>query len=131
MKKCSARRLALLASQAGPRAARVITSRPTSPELTLDSASFRVLLLRSFCVDLALVAAFCRCRRQLDVLGDHLAGQAEAPEEQHCFRSCGRFTVKRRGPPPPGGPDVCRGDKPSHQHRLDVLGTSIEHCDLG
>ena len=62
----------LSSSQAGPHAACVFTSRPTSPELTLDSACFRVLLLRRLRLPLPLVAASCRCRMQLDVLGSGL-----------------------------------------------------------
>ena len=38
--------LALLDSQSGPFAARILTVRPTVPELAVDSALFRVLLLR-------------------------------------------------------------------------------------
>ena len=46
---------------------------PTSPELTLDSASFRVLLLRRLRLPLQLDAATGRCCRRLDSLGDHRA----------------------------------------------------------
>ena len=64
---------ALLDSQAGPFAARIFTARPTSPELSLAPSHFRVLLLRRLRLPLPLTAAYCRCRRRQDALGDHLA----------------------------------------------------------
>ena len=64
---------ALLESQSGPFAAKVFTALPTSPELRLEPASFRVLLLRRLRLQLPLVPATCPCRRRLDALGDHRA----------------------------------------------------------
>ena len=64
---------ALLDSQCGPFAARVLTVRPTSPELTLPASLFRTLLLRRLRLPLPLSPAFCCCRQRLDVYGDHAA----------------------------------------------------------
>ena len=64
---------ALLESQSGPFAAKVFTALPTSPELRLEPASFRVLLLRRLRLQLPLVPATCPCRHRLDALGDHRA----------------------------------------------------------
>ena len=64
---------ALRDSQAGPFAARILTARPTSPELSLAPSHFRVLLLRRLRLPLPLTAAFCRCCRRQDEFGDHLA----------------------------------------------------------
>ena len=66
--------IALLESQAGPFAARVLTARPTSPELTLDSPLFRVFILRRLRLPLPLTGAQGRCRVAHDALGDHIAG---------------------------------------------------------
>eukprot|EP00439_Symbiodinium_sp_Y106_P044538 s4698_g5.t1 len=64
---------ALLDSQSGPFAAKVLTALPTSPELRLEPASYHVVLLRRLRLQLPLVPAFCPCRRRLDALGDHRA----------------------------------------------------------
>ena len=64
---------ALLHSQAGPFAGRVYTALPTRPELHLDSAAFRVLLVRRLRLPLPLDAAACRCGAHLDPFGDHRA----------------------------------------------------------
>eukprot|EP00439_Symbiodinium_sp_Y106_P028817 s3110_g3.t1 len=67
---------ALLHSQAGPFAGRVYTALPTCPELRLDSAAFRVLLLRRLRLPLPLAVrldATCRCGTHLDPFGDHRA----------------------------------------------------------
>ena len=61
---------AMLDSQSGPR---VLTARPTSPELCLPSPLFRALLFRRLRMPLPLAPAACRCRRGLDALGDHVA----------------------------------------------------------
>ena len=61
--------IALLDSQSGPFAAKVLTALPTSPELRLEPASYRVMLLRRLRLQLPLVPAFCPCRRRLDALG--------------------------------------------------------------
>ena len=65
--------LALLDSQSGPFAARLLTVRPVGPEFALDSALFRVLLLRRLRLPLPLAPARCRCGRPLDAVGDHVA----------------------------------------------------------
>ena len=66
--------LALLDSQSGPFAARLLTVRPVAPELALDSAVFRALFLRRSRLPLPLAPARCRCGRPLDApLGDHVA----------------------------------------------------------
>ena len=79
--------LALLDSQSGPFAARILTVHPTVLELAVDSALFRVLLLRKLRLPLPLAPARCRCQRPLDVLGDHVAA---------CPRS---GTLRQRGGP--------------------------------
>ena len=79
--------LALLDSQSGSFAARVLTVRPIAPELAVDSAPFRVLLLRRLRLPLPLAPASCRCQCPLDVLGDHVAA---------CPRS---GTLRQRGGP--------------------------------
>ena len=65
--------LALLESQCGPFASRVLTALPSCHELTLDSPVFRALLLRRLCLPLPLDETVCRCRRPVDPLGDHRA----------------------------------------------------------
>ena len=65
--------LAMLDSLSGPHAASVFTTRPVSPELSLSSPCFRVLLLRRLRLPLPLTAARCRCRQPHDLFGDHLA----------------------------------------------------------
>ena len=64
---------AMLESQCGPFASKVFTALPTSPEVRLEPAIFRVLLLRRLPLPLPLVPALCPCRRRLDALGDHRA----------------------------------------------------------
>ena len=61
----------MLDSQAGPYALRVLTARPTSPELYLPSPFFRALLLRRLlmgCMPVPLAPTACRCRHGLDPL---------------------------------------------------------------
>ena len=65
--------LAMLQSQGGPFAGRVFTAFPTSPEVRLDSAAYRLLLLRRLRWPLPLDSAACRCGAHLDSLGDHRA----------------------------------------------------------
>ena len=67
---------ALLLSQAGPHSGRVFTVLPTSDDVTIVSAQFRVLLLRRLRLPLALCLRTCRCGRSLDPLGDHRAACA-------------------------------------------------------
>ena len=64
---------AMLDFQRGPYAARVLTARRTSPELSLASPLFRALFVRRLRMPLPLALAACRCRRGLDALGDHVA----------------------------------------------------------
>ena len=67
---------ALLLSQAGPHSGRVFTVLPTSDDVTIVSAQFRVLLLRRLRLALALCPRTCRCGRSLDPLGYHRAACA-------------------------------------------------------
>ena len=67
---------ALLLSQAGPHSGRVFTVLPTSDDVTIASAQFRVLLLRRLRLPLALCPRTCRCGRSLGPLGDHRAACA-------------------------------------------------------
>ena len=76
---------ALPDSQAGTFAARILTARPTSPELSRIPSHFRVLLLCRFQLRLPLTAAYCRCRRRQDELGDDLAAGTRSGV---CCRSC-------------------------------------------
>ena len=71
--------------------------RPTAPELAVDSAPFRVLLLRRLRLPLPLAPARCRCQRPWDVLGDrHVAAcprsgtlrQHGGPLERAAARVC-------------------------------------------
>ena len=104
--------LALLDSPSGPFATRVLTVRPTFPQLAVDSAPFRVLQYCSASSDFpAAGPARCRCQRSLEVLGDHVAV---------CHR-CGTLR-QRRGPlesglvvPPPVG-WRCPPAAPKHKH---------------
>ena len=88
--------LALLDSQSGPFAARLLTVRPVAPELALDSALFRVLFLRRLRLPLPLAPARCRCGRPLEALGDHVAacprsgvlGARGGPLERAAARVC-------------------------------------------
>ena len=64
---------ALLDSQSGPFAATVFTMLPTTPDLVLEPAHLRVLLLRRLRLPLPHTPARCRCQRSLDHLGDHRA----------------------------------------------------------
>ena len=73
MRETDAASAALLESQAGPHAARVLTARSTQPEFTLASPIFRAILLRRLRLPLPLTAARCRCRALHDHCGDHLA----------------------------------------------------------
>ena len=67
---------ALLLSQAGPHAARTLTVFPTSGEVTVPSAHFRVLLLRRLRLPLPVAPRTCACRGHLEPLGDHRAACA-------------------------------------------------------
>ena len=69
---------ALLLSQAGPHAARILTVFPTSPELTVPSAQLRVVLLRRLRLALPVAPRTCACRGRLDPLGDHRAACANS-----------------------------------------------------
>ena len=63
-------------SQSGKGSGIAFTIVPTSNELTINSQSFRILLLRRLRVDLPLCPRVCRCRRFLDSKGDHRAACA-------------------------------------------------------
>ena len=73
LRESDAASAALLDSQAGPHAARVLTTRPTLPEFSFKSPLFRAILLRRLRLPLPLTSARCRCRAHLDPCGDHLA----------------------------------------------------------
>ena len=73
LRESNAASASLLDSQAGPHAARVLTTRPTLPEFSLESPLFRAILLRRLRLPLPLTSARCRCRAHLDPCGDHLA----------------------------------------------------------
>ena len=66
---------------------RVFTVLPTSDDVTIVSAQFRVLLLRRLRLPLALCPRTCRCGRSLDPLGDHRAACATSGVLTLMFRS--------------------------------------------
>ena len=80
--------LAMLDSQSGSHAASVFTTRPVSPELSLSSPLFRVLLLRQLRLPLPLTSARCRCRQLHDLFGDHLAACPRSGVERAAARIC-------------------------------------------
>ena len=61
----------MVLSQGGPLSAEPFVYVPTSRKTRLDSAAFRVLLLRRLQLPLHLSARVCRCGRLSDVLGHH------------------------------------------------------------
>ena len=69
---------ALLFSQSGPHASRAFTTIPYSSDFAYPSHVFRVLLLRRLRLPLPLAERTCRCRRTLDLLGDHRAACAQS-----------------------------------------------------
>ena len=87
---------ALLLSQAGPLAGRTFTVLPTSTERDIDSAEFRVLLLRRLRLPIPLSTRRCRCGAQLDPWGDHrtacsnagVLGRRGWPLERMAARVC-------------------------------------------
>ena len=64
---------ALLRSQGGQCAGKVLTVLPTSSLTTVPSAEFRVLVLRRLHLPLPFTSSRCRCGRPLDSLGHHRA----------------------------------------------------------
>ena len=62
---------ALLDSQTGPFASRAFTTIPHTTDTTYPDHIFRILLLRRLRLPLPLTERACRCRRNLDPLGDH------------------------------------------------------------
>ena len=64
---------AQLLSQAGPHVARAFTVLPTSDDVAIPDAHFRVLLLRRLCMPFPLWPCSCSCRGELDAYGDHRA----------------------------------------------------------
>ena len=69
---------AMLESQSGPNASRPFTTIPYNQSTTYPSHLFRTLLLRRLRLPLPLSARQCRCRRALDLLGDHRAACPQA-----------------------------------------------------
>ena len=102
--------LALLESQCGPFASRILTALPSCHELTLDSPVFRALLLRRLRLPLPLDAAACRCRRPVDPLGDHRIPRAACPSSG---------ILRSRGLPRSWGYSClqCSGARPQHPPR--------------
>ena len=94
----------MLDSQSGPYAARVLTARPTPPELCLPSPLFQALLLRRLRMPLPLAPGACRCQRGLDAFGDHVAA---------CPRS---GVLRSRGRPMAG---LLRGQQPASAAKLE------------
>ena len=102
---------AMLASQSGPLAAKIFTNLPTSPEFTFEPCHFRVLLLRR------LRLPTCRCRQQLEPLGDHRAA---------CPRS-GALRTRASGMERKGSsPHLPRGWRDS-QHQRPCQGLKHPH----
>ena len=87
---------ALLDSQTGPFASRAFTTIPYTTDTTYPDHIFRILLLRRLRLPLPLTERACRCRRDLNPLGDHRAACARAgvlrsrgvPLEQAAARVC-------------------------------------------
>ena len=69
---------AMLDSQTGPMASRAFTTIPYTTEVTYPDHIFRILMLRRLRLPLPLTERVCRCRRNLDPLGDHRAACARA-----------------------------------------------------
>ena len=69
---------AMLDSQTGPMASRAFTTIPYTTEVTYPDPIFRILMLRRLRLPLPLTERVCRCRRNLDPLGDHRAACARA-----------------------------------------------------
>ena len=82
---------ALLDSQARPHAARVLTTRPTLPEFSLESPLFGAILSRRLRLPLPLTSARCRCCA-------HLA-RVQRSERACRGRECGAGSPRR----PPHG----------------------------
>ena len=87
---------ALLLSQSGPLAGKVLTVIPAVPETTMNNSHFRTILLRRLRLPLDLTPSRCRCHGLLDVLGDHRAacptagvlGNRGVPLEKMAARVC-------------------------------------------
>ena len=69
---------AMMRSQCGPLASSPFVSFPTSRLSRIDSAPFRVLLLRRLRLPLPFSVRSCRCGRPFDALGHHRAACATA-----------------------------------------------------
>ena len=107
------------AELARPFAVRLLTVRRVAPELALDSALFRVLLLRRLRLHLPLAPARCRCGRPLDALGDHVA-------------ACPRSGVLRRawgGPLERAAARVCREAGSAVATHVLVRDLNLRHPD--
>ena len=86
--------LALLESQQGRFASRVLTALPTVPELTAPSHLFRTVLLRRLRLPLPVTEKTCRCHRRLDPLGDHRAACSTPGVLQSCGRGLERAAAR-------------------------------------
>ena len=68
---------ALLLSQGGDGASCALTALPTSADLVVPDAEYRVMLLRRLRLPVPLAPRRCRCGRALDTLGDHRTACAQ------------------------------------------------------
>ena len=68
---------ALLLSQEGDGASCALTALPTSADLVVPDAEYRVMLLRRLRLPLPFAPRHCRCGRALDTLGDHRTACAQ------------------------------------------------------
>ena len=78
MPRLAEREMALLRSQSGPYAGMALSIAPASFLTRIDSALFRVLLLRRLRLPLPLSFRLCRCGRPLDSFGHHRAACSRA-----------------------------------------------------
>ncbi len=69
---------AMLRSQSGPCAGRVLSVLPLSPECTIRNAHMRLILLRRLRLKMPLGPRKCKCGRRLDRHGDHRVGCSNA-----------------------------------------------------
>ena len=78
----------MLDPQPGPYASRAFTTLPHAADTTSPSHLFRLLLLRRLRIPLPLSEQTCRCRRNLDLLGDRRAACSTAAGPRRFFRTC-------------------------------------------
>ena len=105
-RKLDAPNLAMSDSQSGPHAASVFTTTPVSPELSLSSPLFRVLLLRPLRLPLPLTSVRCRWAGLLSALLRASAGRATVA-----------LNVRLRGL----NVDVARQD----ERRIEVIASNV------